>query len=38
MKLAIDSTKINRFFHKNKYQMPNTQLLLDIIAQIIKKK
>ena len=29
VKLALDSKKINKFIHKNKYQMPNIDLLLD---------
>ena len=36
VKLALDSKKINTFIHRNKYQMPNIDLLLDNIAQIIK--
>ena len=36
VKLALDSKKINKFLHKNKYQMPNIDLLLDKIAQTIK--
>ena len=35
-KLALDSKEVNNFFHKNKYQMPNIDLLLDNIAQVIK--
>ena len=30
--LALNSKKINKFIHKKKYQMPNIDLLLDIIA------
>ena len=34
VKLALNSKKINKFIHKNKYQMPNIELLL--VAQTIK--
>ena len=34
--LALDSKKINKLIHKNKYQMPNIELLLDNIAQVVK--
>ena len=36
VKLALDSKKINKFIHKNKYQMPNIDLLLNNIAQEVK--
>ena len=36
VKLALDSKKINKYIHKNKYQMPNMGLLLDNIAQVAK--
>ena len=36
VKVALDSNKINKFIHKNKYQMPNNELLLDNIAQVVK--
>ena len=36
VKLALDSKKINKYIHKNKYQMPNIDLLLDNIAQVVK--
>ena len=36
VKLALNSKKINKFIHKNKYQMPNFDLLLDNIAQVVK--
>ena len=36
VKLALDSKKINKFIHKNKYQMPNLELLSDNIAQVVK--
>ena len=35
-KLALDSKKINKYIHKNKYQMPNIDLLLDNTAQVAK--
>ena len=34
--MAIESKKINKFIHQNKYQMPNTELLLDNIALLTK--
>ena len=36
VKLASDSQNINKFIHKNKYQMPNIDLLLDNIAEVVK--
>ena len=36
VKLALDSKKINKFIHKNKYQMPNIDFLLDRNARTIK--
>ena len=36
VKLALDSKKIIKYIHKNKYQMPNIDLLLDNIAQMVK--
>ena len=36
VKIALDSKKINEFIHKNKYQMPNIELLLVKIAQVVK--
>ena len=36
VKLALNSKKMNKFIHQNKYQMPNIDLLLDIIAQVVK--
>ena len=38
IKLALDSKKIDKLIHKNKYQMPSFELQLDNIAQIIKTK
>ena len=34
--LALFSKKINKYKHKNKYQMPNIALLLDNITQLVK--
>ena len=36
VKLALDSKKTNKYIDKNKYQMPNIDLLLDNIAQVVK--
>ena len=36
IKLALDLKKVNQFIHKNKYKMPNIDLLLDNIAHIVK--
>ena len=36
VKLALDSKKINKYIHKNKYQMPNKDPLLNNIAQVVK--
>ena len=36
VQLALDSKNINKYIHKNKYQMPNIDLLLDNIAQVVK--
>ena len=36
VKLVLDSKKINKFIHKNKYQMPNIDRLLHNIAQVLK--
>ena len=33
IKLAMDSKQINKMIHKNKYQMPNIDILLDNVAQ-----
>ena len=37
VKLALDSKKINKIIHKNKYQMPNIEMLLDNIAQVVNQ-
>ena len=36
VKLALDSKKINKYIHKNKYKMANIDLLLDNIEQVVK--
>ena len=36
VELALDSKNINKYIHKNKYQMPKINLLLDNIAQVVK--
>ena len=33
VKLALDSKFLNKFIHKNKYQMPNIDNLIDTIQQ-----
>ena len=35
IKLALDSKVLNKSIHKNKYQMPNIETLMDSISQII---
>ena len=35
IKLALDSKVLNKSMHKNKYQMPNIETLMDSISQII---
>ena len=34
--MTLDPKKINKFIHKNKFQIPNIDLLLDNIAQVVK--
>ena len=36
VKLALDSKKTTELIHKNKYQMPNINLLMENIAQVVK--
>ena len=36
VKLALDSKKNIKFIHKNEYQMPNIEVLLDNTAQVVK--
>ena len=33
IKLALDSKVLNKAIHKNRYQMPNTDMLIDTISQ-----
>ena len=35
IKLALDSKVLNKYIHKNTYQMPNIETLMDSISQII---
>ena len=35
VKLALDSKNLNKAIHKNKYQMPNIDSLIDSISQHI---
>ena len=37
VKLALDSKKINKIIYKNKYQMPNIELLLENIAKVVNQ-
>ena len=37
IKLTMDSKQINKSNHKNKYQMPNIEVLLDNIAQLAQE-
>ena len=36
LKLAMDSKQTNKTLHKNKYQMPNIDLLFDNVAQSVQ--
>ena len=36
-KLAMDSKQISKMIHKNKYQMPNVDVLLDNVAQSVQQ-
>ncbi len=38
VKLALDSRHLNKNIHKNKYQMPNIDELMDNVSQIITSK
>ncbi len=38
VKLALDSRELNKNIHKNKYQMPNIDKLMDNVSQIISAK
>ena len=35
IKLALGSKILNKFIHKNKYQMPNIESLIDTVPQVI---
>ena len=37
-KLAMDSKQIYKMIHKNKYQMPNIDVLLDSVAQSAQER
>ena len=38
VKLALESTELNKQVHKNKYQMPNIEELMDTVGQTISEK
>ena len=38
VKLALESRELNKQVHKNKYQMPNIEELVDTIGQLISEK
>ena len=38
IKLALESRELNKQVHKNKYQMPNIDELVDGVSQIIAEK
>ena len=38
IKLALESRELNKQVHKNKYQMPNIDELVDGISQIIAER
>ena len=38
VKLALESRELNKQVHKNKYQMPNNEELMDIIGQSISER
>ena len=35
IKLALDSKVLNKAIHKNKYQMPNIDMIIDTISQYL---
>ena len=37
VKLAMESKQINKLIHKNKYQMPNIDVILDNVAQSVQQ-
>ena len=38
VKLALESREFNKQVHKNKYQMPNIEELMDTVGQTISEK
>ena len=38
VKLALESRELNKQVHKNKYQMPNIEELMDIVGQTISER
>ena len=38
VKLALESSELNKQVHKNKYQMPNIEELMDTVGQTISEK
>ena len=38
VKLALESRELNKQVHKNKYQMPNIEKLMDTVGQTISEK
>ena len=38
VKLALESRELNKQVHKNKYQMPNIEELMDIVGQSISER
>ena len=38
VKLALESRKLKKQVHKNKYQMPNIEELMDTVGQTISEK
>ena len=38
VKLALESRELNKQMHKNKYQMPNIEELMDTVGQTISEK
>ena len=38
VKLALESRELNKQVHKNKYQMPNIEELMDTVGQTISEK
>ena len=38
VQLALESRELNKQVHKNKYQMPNIEELMDTVGQTISEK